>query len=116
MRRPLAAVVALAVAAVCGAILGEYDLTGVVPLIAGALFGVVVAEATALVGGRDRVTAVIAGVATAAGLTLSIWIISDHFRFVHAWSWSAVAVGPAAAALWIVRGSARPADGSPPMP
>ena len=117
MRRPLAFVAAVAAAALSGAILGEYDITGATPIIGGILFGIVVGEVVLVVAkGSDRMLAIAAGCATAAGLVLAIWDSSAHFRFVHAWSWAAVAVGPVAAYVWVVRGSARQVGGSPTEP
>ena len=114
MRRPLALVAALVVALFGGAVLGEYDLTGLTPVVAGVLFGAVVAEVVlAIARAGDRVLAVGSAISTGAGLVLAIWVSSAHWRFIHPWSWSAVAVGPVAAWFWLLRGSGRRADGSP---
>jgi hypothetical protein len=117
MRRPLALVVALVVALFGGAVLGEYDLTGLTPLVAGVLFGAVVAEVVLAVARTgDRVLAGASAVLTGAGLVLAIWVSSDHWRFIHPWSWAAVVVGPAATWLWLLKGSGRRADGNPTGP
>src|SRR5439155_4635913 len=71
MRRPLALVVAALVSAFAALVLGEYDLTGFTPLVAGLLLGVVVGEAAVLVV-RERDVVVTAGSAACAGAAV-VW-------------------------------------------
>lgn len=127
--RPLLAVVAAAVTAALGAlILGEYELAGVTPFVAGALFGLVVAEAAVATAGRRSgapavtTVAVAAPLAAGAGMVWAAWISSGRdWSFVPGEAWAGVALAALAAAAWAgglgrVRGRRRPAPGSPPGP
>jgi hypothetical protein len=116
--RDLAAVAAAAAIAALGALLlGEYELDGATPLIAGVLFGLVLAEVVVAVRGRSDVpTAVVSAVLAAAGMVGAAWISSGNdWSFVPALGWVGVAVGAAAAAAW-VRAAGRRARGSPRAP
>lgn len=78
--RRIAAVTATAAAAALGAlILGEYDLSGATPYIAGVLFGLAMAEVTLTVGRDARVWAAAASAALAvAGWMWAAWISSGQ--------------------------------------
>lgn len=78
--RPLLAVVCAAAVAALGAlVLGEYEFEGTLPLVAGPLFGLVVAEVAVGVG-RSRSWAVGLAVAAlaAAGIAWAGWIDSSY--------------------------------------
>lgn len=116
--RDLAAVAAgSAIAALGALLLGEYELDGATPLIAGALFGLVLAEVVVAVGGRrDGRTAVASAVLAAAGMIGAAWISSGNdWSFVPALGWVGVAIGAAAAAA-SVKAPGRRARGSPRAP
>ncbi|HZU71499.1 MAG TPA: hypothetical protein VE990_01890, partial [Acidimicrobiales bacterium] len=85
-----AALVATGVAALGGAILGEYDLSGPLPLLAGVLFGVVVAEAVIVVQRRPAPAAVgVAAVAAGAATVWSLWIANGHhLAYASATQWA----------------------------
>lgn len=112
--RPALALVAGAVAAALGAvILGEYPLTGLTGVIAGALFGLAVGEIVLSAGGvewRSRETIGMAGVAalTAAGLVWAAWISAGHvWRYVAKGAWAGVVVGAALGPVWLRSGVRR---------
>ena len=112
--RQLASVLAGAAAAALGAlILGEYELRGATPFIAGLLFGVVIAEVVVAVGraGTARVAA-LSALLTSGGL---IWagFISVRHRGTGFPPGAVVAagLGAATAAVW-VRSSARRGAGT----
>lgn len=113
MRRILALAAAAAVAAAGGLILGEYALTGLTPVVAGLLFGLVVAEVAVVAGkGRDTVTAAAAAAFAAAGMVWAAWISSGRdWDYVPGVAWVGVALA-AAAALWWIKNPGRPAAGS----
>lgn len=121
MRQLLAGVVCALVAALGALIVGEYELVGLTPFVAGALFGLVVAEAGLAAAGRDRIDrstglGVVAPVTAAAGLVWAAWISSGRdWSFVPTEAWGGVAVAALAAALW-VRGPRRRAAHIPPSP
>src|SRR3989442_13822813 len=101
--RPALALVAGAAAAAAGAvILGEYQLAGLTGVIAGALFGLAVAELVLTAGGstwHGREGVGLAGVAvfTAAGLGWACWISAGQpWRFDPKRAWAGAVVGPAA--------------------
>src|SRR5579864_1324161 len=103
MRTLLAVVAALAVAALGGAILGEYTLGGLLPLLAGALYGVVVGEVLLWVGRRPPVWATTAAaVAAAIGTAWSLWISSGHHvSYASAAQWASVGVAGLAVGAWV---------------
>ncbi|MEO6121640.1 MAG: hypothetical protein ABIW46_01460 [Acidimicrobiales bacterium] len=121
--RPFLAVVACVSTAALGAlILGEYELVGATALVAGVLFGLLVAEAGLATAGRHSTARAVARLhlvapATAAGgLVWAAWISSGRdWAYVAAEAWIAVAVAALCAAGW-VRGPRRPAGGNPPTP
>lgn len=105
-----------AVAAAFGAvILGEYQLDGPTPLVAGALFGLILAElVTAVAKSRDPAMAGACAVLAAAGMTWGAWLSTgpdEDWSFVPGLAWVGVALAAAAAAVW-VRSPARRAGGS----
>lgn len=105
MRRPLALVVAALVSGFAALVLGEYELTGATPYVAAALFGVVVAEATALVVRRPDpvVTGGSAALAT-AGVVWAAWISAGRdWSYVPGSAWAAVVLAPIAVLLWTTR-------------
>lgn len=112
MRTPVAAVLAALVAAALGAvILGEYELAGVRPLLAGLLFGVAVAEIIASVAGPvevdPRLLAASALIAE-AGLVWATWISTGHeLDLAGASAWSGIVIGTVAAPLWLRIGGRR---------
>ncbi len=113
MRRTLALVAAAAAAAAGGVILGEYDLSGPTPVVAGLLFGLVVAEVAVVAGkGRDTVTAAACACFAAAGMVWAAWISSGRdWDYVPGGVWVGVILA-AAAALWWIKNPGRPAGGS----
>lgn len=115
----LGIVIGAAVAALGGAILGEYPFTGVTPYIAGALFALVVSEVIVSVSRRrDRITAVAAAVCTVGGLGWAVWIsVGRGVAPVPIGGWMALLVGLVAA---LVRGgiatAGRQGPSNPPRP
>ena len=107
----------VAVSALGALILGEYELNGVMPIVAGVLFGLAVAEATVAVARDTRLRlAIVAGVVAAAGLVWSSWIAAGRdWDFVSGARWSAVPIGAVAAAVWVRSSGRREAD-SPDEP
>ena len=117
MRRLLAVAAGLAVAVVGALILGEYEMVGVVALVAGALYGLAVAEVLAVVGRDAGVPMLVAAAAiAAAGMTWGLWISTGRdFGFATGAGWAGVALGAAAAPLWL-RGAARRGERTPSGP
>lgn len=119
MRR-LIATVAGAVAAAGGAlILGEYQLEGTTPLVAGILFGLIVGEVVTAAGRRrDAGAAVTAAVTAAAGMAWAAWRSTgpdEQWDLVPGQAWIGVGLAAVGALLW-VRSPGRRAAGSPPAP
>ena len=117
MRHLLGVVAAVVAAAFGGLVLGEYELTGAMVVVAAGLFGLAVAEVLVAVSGRTGAgQAALAGVLTALGFAWSAWIQSGRdWEFVTGARWAGVPIGAAAAALW-VRSSGRRAVDSPAEP
>ena len=113
MRRLLALVAGAAAAAAGGLILGEYELSGFTPVVAGLLFGIIVAEVVTVAGRqRDAVTAAGCASFAAAGMVWAAWISSgEDWSYVPGGVWVGVAMAAVAAAVW-VRNPGRPATGS----
>lgn len=114
--RPVLALFAGAFTAAFGAVvLGEYQLAGVTGVIAGALFGLAVAEIVLTVGGQtltSQLTVAVIGVAVfaAAGLIWSAWISAGHdWSYVPVGGWIGVAVGAAVGPWWLKSGARRAA-------
>jgi len=104
MRTTLAVLAGAAVAALGGAILGEYTLANAVAVLACVLFGIVVGEAAVAIQRRPvPATVVAAGVATPMAWVWSLWISTGHqFSYVSVTQWVAVPFAAASAALWVV--------------
>jgi peptidoglycan/LPS O-acetylase OafA/YrhL len=79
VKRTLPVLAGAAVAAFGALIVGEYELEGVLPVLAGLILGLLVSEAVAL-GGQWRgwVPAGVAAVLAAAGILWGGWIDSGH--------------------------------------
>lgn len=103
MRLLVALAVGGAVTAVGAVILGEYELDGLTPVIAGVLFGLVVAEIVSVVARRrDIVVGAASAALSAAGLVWAAWISSgEDWSFVPDMAWVGVALAAAAALLWL---------------
>ena len=117
MRHLLGVGAAIVAAAFGGLVLGEYELTGAMVVVAAGLFGLAVAEVLVAASGRAGLGhAALAGVLTALGFAWSSWIQSGRdWAFVTGARWAGVPIGAIAAALW-VRSSGRRAAGSPSEP
>ena len=96
-----------ALASILGAfILGEYQFEGYLPVTAGALFGVVVAELVLEVGRRRTIgVGVVAGLEAAGGLVWAGWISGgEGLGPIPGGAWVAAGVALVAAVLWSSRG------------
>lgn len=95
MRQLVAIVVAIVVVAVAAVILGEYELRGWVPLLAGAVIGVGVAEVVAtLARWSDPAIIAAAGLVAEGGMVWAVWISSGRGLVpvaVTAWAGSVLA-------------------------
>lgn len=116
MRRPVPAVlVALAVAAVGAVILGEYELAGARPVLAGFLFGITVAEVLATLArpwARSPELWAAGALITEAGLVWATWISTGHeLGRAETTAWIGVGVGSLASPLWL-RSAGRRAGGT----
>lgn len=117
MRVVLGAFAAIAAGALGGLIMGEYELRGVMALIAGVLFGLAIAEAAITVGkSSDWLLVVITAVAAGVGLTWAAWIdAGEELRLIAGPRW----IGSVVAALsagWWVRSLGSRSTSSPPPP
>lgn len=106
MRRPVPAVlVALAAAALAAVILGEYELAGFRPLLAGFLFGITVAEVLATLArpwARQVELWAAAALITEAGLVWATWISTGHqLDQASSTAWLGLVVGVVAAPVWL---------------
>ena len=115
MRRLLALAAGAAAAAGGALILGEYELEGMTPLVAGVLFGLIVGEVVTAAGGRrDAQAAATSAVLAALGMAWAAWRSTgpdEHWSLVPGLAWVGVALGAAAALVW-VRTPGRRAAGS----
>ena len=106
MRRPVPAVlVALAVAALGSVILGEYELAGARPILAGLLFGITVAEVLATLArpwAPDPALWAASALITEAGLVWATWISTGHaLEQAAPTAWLGVGLGVVAAPFWL---------------
>jgi hypothetical protein len=98
--RAAGGLLAAAAVAVLGAlILGEYEFDGWLPLVAGALFGLLVAEVAVAVGGRRTpVVAAVTAALAAGGVLWAGWISAgEGLAPIPGEAWVAGAVGAASA-------------------
>ena len=102
MRTLLAVLAAAAVAALGGAILGEYTLANLVAVLACLLFGVVVGEATGAVQRPPRPLALAAaGVFTPSAWVWSLWISTGHhLGYTSVAQWVGTPCAGGAAVAW----------------
>jgi hypothetical protein len=117
MRQAVAVLAGAVVAALGALILGEYELKGVMALVAGALFGVAVAEVVVAVARHPGLRlGLAAGVLAAAGMVWAAWIAAGRvWSYVGSARWVAVGVSVVAAPVWI-RTSGRREPDTPPDP
>ncbi len=110
MRRIVAVLAGALVATAAALLLGEYPFTGLLVLGAGALVGLLVAEAVVSVGGwRGRTPAAIAAVLAIGGLVWAGWIAEGHdLGRIAPEGWVAMLLGGVSAALraWWPRAAA----------
>ena len=94
-----------AVAAFAALILGEYELVGFTPYLAGVAFGLVVAEVITSVARRLGVMASAPSAAFAAGgMVWAAWISSGRdWSYVPGGAWVGVALAAACGAGWAWR-------------
>jgi hypothetical protein len=106
LRAVLGMVCAAAVAALGALILGEYEFTGLLPFMAGPLFGLVIGEVVVGVGQRRTVpVALVAATLSFAGMAWAGWIdSSEGVEPVKGLVWVGAALAAAAA---LVRTSGR---------
>ncbi len=115
MRPALALLAGAATAAFGAVVLGEYQLNGVTGVVAGALFGLAVAEVVLSVGGARlssllTVAAVAVGLLSAAGLIWSAWISAGHdWGYVPNGGWMGVVAGAVVSPWWLRSGVHRAA-------
>ena len=105
MVRSVAGLLVAALAAVLGAlILGEYQFEGLMPVIAGLLFGLAVAEIAVEIGRRPTWGVALAcGAFTAVGLAWAGWISAgEGLGPVPGGAWLAAAIGAVAAIVSVV--------------
>ena len=117
MRQAVALVSGVMAAGLGALIVGEYDFSGLKPVVIGVLFGLAVAEVVVWVGRpRDRWLAPAVGVLVAAGLVWAGWISVHHRgQNVPGGAWVAAALGAATAAVRTRAGTVRSGgSGSPP--
>jgi hypothetical protein len=115
MRQAVAVLAGAATAAVGALILGEYELKGVMALVAGALFGVAVAEVVVAVAKHPGLpVALTTGALAGAAMAWSGWIAAGRtWHFFGTARWVALGVSVVAAPLWI-RSSGRRGPGTAP--
>jgi hypothetical protein len=117
MRQLLAVAAALAAGSVGALILGEYQLGGTTPYVAGVLFGLVVGELVLAIA-KPRVSPAAKAAAVLApglGMVWAAWISAGRdWHYVPGGAWAGAVLAPAAAAVWLRSGSKRgttaPAD------
>ena len=114
MRTLLAVLAPAGAAALGGAVLGEYTLTGVAAVVACVLFGLVVGETAVAV--RRRAAPVVVGAAAASAPVAWVWSLwistGHHLGYASPAQWLATPFAAAAAAGWVLtagRPGSRPA-------
>lgn len=110
MRLTFAVLAAAAAAAFAAAILGEYDLRGITPLISAVMLALVVGElAVVVAGSRSVILGIACGVVVGAGVVRALWISSGNdWSFVSASGWIGAALGALTAFAWVApRGRVR---------
>ena len=116
MRRLLGIVAGALFAALGAVILGEYEFKGITPVVAGILFGLIIAEVMTVAGRTsDLTTALVAAVFSAAGMVWAAWISSGRdWDYVPGGAWVGMVLAALAAAAWIKtpgrRGSRTPKE------
>ena len=116
-----AVLAALAVAALGAVILGEYELAGARPILAGLLFGITVAEVLATIArpaASDPELWAASALITEGGLVWATWISTGRaLELAAGTAWLGIAVGIVAAPLWLRsagrRGASTPAGTAP---
>lgn len=123
MRLPLAVLTAAAGGALAAVILGEYDLRGVTPLVAGIMLAIVIGElAVVVAGGRSAVLGISCALAVGAGMVWALRISSGNdWSFVSASGWVGAVLGALTSFAWAAprhrfRGFGQPEDDSPVVP
>ena len=103
MRLLLALAVGALMSTLGALIVGEYELKGVTPIIAGILFGLVLAEVLTSVARRRDTLVIAASAALAAGgLVWAAWISSgEDWSYVPTMAWVGVGLSVVAAYVWI---------------
>jgi hypothetical protein len=103
MRVIVGCVAAVLVAALGGLIMGEYELRGVMALVAGVLFGLAVAEAAITVGkSSDWPLVVVTALAAGAGITWAASIdAGDNFGRIARMRWAGSALAVLSAGAWV---------------
>lgn len=122
MRTPLAVLGSALLAALGGAILGEYTLNGALALIGGLLYGLVVAEVVVAVERRPSpIGSAAATVFPPIGWLWSLWISNGHhIHYASGLQWASALVSAVAGLVWTVTGrrvvdraGARPGNAEP---
>ena len=109
MRSPLALLAGLVVAAIAGAVLGEYDFDGWAIVGSGVLTGLFVGEAVVAVARRGGgVLAAATAVLSAGAMLAAGWTATGHRLGTVGWKgWAAVALAAVAGAIRSTAGSPR---------
>jgi hypothetical protein len=115
MRQAVAVLVGAGVAAVAALILGEYELKGVMALVAGVLFGIVIAEVMVAVDKHpSTIVAILSGVYSAIAMAWSGWIAAGRtWHFFGRGRWIALVVAAVVAPLWVRSAGRRVPDTEP---
>ena len=94
----------LAAAAVCGLILGEYDLTGWTPIVGGAIVGIAVGEVVMFAARiTPRWLAATAAASAAGGYGWAMWISSGRgVAPIKAGAWLGLVLAAVTAGAWIL--------------
>ncbi|HUP70441.1 MAG TPA: hypothetical protein VM142_11590 [Acidimicrobiales bacterium] len=123
MRLSLAVLLAAAAGALAAVILGEYDLRGVTPLVAGIMLAIVIGELAVVAAGcRSRALGISCALVVSAGMVWALRISSGNdWSFVSASGWVGAGLGALTSFAWAAprqgfRGSGPPEDDSPVVP